>query len=292
MNGFARKFLLVLLPALALAMAGCDHYYPGDRASEEKEPYFLEGKDRYLARNYKGAIESFEQALQSNPRSGAAHYQLGLIYDQESPDPASAIYHYEKYLKLRPNAENADLVQQRISGCKSKLAEDVPLGPVTADMQVRAKKMRDDIEKLTAQNQAFQRELEAARAANVAATQRPPQAAARAESEPSSGSPSAAQRAAASPPASPAVAQRRPATVQRTPAPQTRPKVSSTYYPTPPSGGYRSHPAPARRTHEVKRGETMTAIARRYGLRMSSLTAANPTVNPNRLQAGQVLNIP
>src|SRR2546427_9574199 len=36
---------------------------------EQKEPHFLDGKRRQNALDYKGAIESFDKALQVNPNS-------------------------------------------------------------------------------------------------------------------------------------------------------------------------------------------------------------------------------
>ena len=44
--------------------------------------------------------------------------------------------------------------------------------------------------------------------------------------------------------------------------------------------------------HRVARGETFTHIARRYGVRLTDLRAANPGVEPRRLQIGQRLTVP
>ncbi|MEZ4417851.1 MAG: LysM peptidoglycan-binding domain-containing protein [Gemmatimonadota bacterium] len=44
--------------------------------------------------------------------------------------------------------------------------------------------------------------------------------------------------------------------------------------------------------HRVARGETLSHIAARYGIRVSTLQAANPSVNPRRLRIGQNLIIP
>lgn len=45
-------------------------------------------------------------------------------------------------------------------------------------------------------------------------------------------------------------------------------------------------------THEVRRGETLGVIARRYGVTVEAIRAANRGVSPRRLQIGQVLLIP
>jgi tetratricopeptide (TPR) repeat protein len=46
------------------------------------------------------------------------------------------------------------------------------------------------------------------------------------------------------------------------------------------------------RTHTVAAGETEAAIARKFGIKLGALQAANPGVNPNKLRIGQTLNIP
>jgi LysM repeat protein len=52
-------------------------------------------------------------------------------------------------------------------------------------------------------------------------------------------------------------------------------------------------PKPAKpRTHTVVAGETAVGIARKSGIKLSALGAANPNVNLARIHAGQVLNLP
>jgi LysM repeat protein len=55
-------------------------------------------------------------------------------------------------------------------------------------------------------------------------------------------------------------------------------------------------PAPPKsvrlRTHAVVAGETAAGIARKFGVKLSALEAANPNMNPARIHAGQVLNLP
>jgi hypothetical protein len=46
------------------------------------------------------------------------------------------------------------------------------------------------------------------------------------------------------------------------------------------------------RTHTIKAGETPSVIARKYGVKVEALMAANPKLDPRRLQVGQALNIP
>jgi membrane-bound lytic murein transglycosylase D len=48
----------------------------------------------------------------------------------------------------------------------------------------------------------------------------------------------------------------------------------------------------AGRTYEVRTGETLTHIARRFGVSLAALESANKGLNPRRLQAGQSITIP
>jgi LysM repeat protein len=42
----------------------------------------------------------------------------------------------------------------------------------------------------------------------------------------------------------------------------------------------------------VVSGETLAGIARKQGISLAALEAANPGVNPKKLKAGQMLNLP
>jgi len=159
-------------------------------------------------------------------------------------------------LKLFPNADNAEVIRQRINRCKQQLAADVlPLPSAPAAQQ--------QLERLAEQNRQLQDEVNKWRAYY------------------------ASQLAVAKTNAPPSVN----ATAQPTPA-QTAQNVSV------PSGNANaSRPAgPATitrpRTHTVAAGETAVGIARKYGVKLSALEAANPDMNPARIHVGQVLDIP
>jgi nucleoid-associated protein YgaU len=53
-----------------------------------------------------------------------------------------------------------------------------------------------------------------------------------------------------------------------------------------------SRPAPARRTYVIRPGDTLASIARAHGVSLSAMLEANPSVNPRRLQPGQVVQVP
>ncbi len=109
---------------LAAVVNGC---VPGDASpqDEEKESHYVLGKGRVNARDFAGAIQAFNESLEANPRSAAAHFQLACLFDTQESDPAAAIHHYQEFLRLNPKANNAEVIRQRIYSCKQQLAADV-----------------------------------------------------------------------------------------------------------------------------------------------------------------------
>ena len=45
-------------------------------------------------------------------------------------------------------------------------------------------------------------------------------------------------------------------------------------------------------TYAVKSGETLAGIARKQGISLTSLQAANPGLNPKKIHKGQTINLP
>jgi len=256
MRFFGKLSLITLTATALLAVNGC---LPSDSSplDEEKEPHFVLGKSRVNAMDYAGAIEAFGESLEANPHSAAAHFQRACLFDQKESDPAAAIYHYNEFLRLNPKADNAEVIKQRIYSCKQQLAADVlPLPSAPA-----AQKQLED---LAEKNHQLQDEVEKWRAYY------------------------AAQQSAQ---------KNSPVTQPNTLAPagnlspddiSTAPANPTLTKPTPVA-----HTAPVKlRSHTVAAGETLAAIARKAGVSLSALQAANPGVTPKKLHVGQTLNLP
>jgi tetratricopeptide (TPR) repeat protein len=245
---------------LMVALGGCT---PGQgQADEEKEPHFVLGQSRVNAMDYQGAIEAFEESLEVNPRSAAAHYQLAMLFDEKVPDPVAAIYHYEQYLKLDPDAGNADIIRQRIYACKQQLAADVMPLPSTPAAQQQLEKLADQNRQLQAQVDHLNDLVKQWRDyANQLAAARI--------------NPAPAQSTVVPQPTPVQPVQI--ATPQPVAADKPRPERTATTTP---------------RTHTVVAGETAMAICRKSGVKFSALQAANPGVNLSRIRAGQILNLP
>jgi len=246
--------------AIAMLFSGC---LPSDQnqSEEEKEPHFVLGKGRINAMDYQGAVQAFEESLEANPHSAAAHFELGWLYDEKESDPAAAIYHYQQFLKLSPNAGNAEVIRQRIESCKQQLAADVLPLPSTPAAQKQ-------INQLIEQNQQLQDEVNKWRAWYASQT---------AGKSPSSSAPDSGATPAAAAPASTL-----PTTGATLPVGRQGSRASA----------HSTVPGTASRTHKVAAGETAARIARQYGVSLDALLAANPGLEPRRMRVGQILNVP
>jgi LysM repeat protein len=246
---------MVLLASLALG--GCLRSAPNP-SDEEKESHFMLGRSRVSAMDYPGAIESFGKALELNPRSGAAHFELACLLEKREADPAAAIYHYQQYLRLRPKAENADTVNQHILALKQELAKTVSLGPVTERQQREFERLAEENRRLTEEVEKWRACAIRLQALTNQVVTAPPV-------------PRVAKPGASNPPP-----------VRAAPALQASASV----------GSAPAVPMAMQRTHTVKAGETAATIARRYGVKLDGLHAANPKLDLRRLHVGQTLNIP
>jgi len=249
---------IVLVLCAGLVLCGCQQTSSG-LADEEKEPQFLIGRNQVNAMNFSGAIEAFQRALEMNPHSSAAHFELGWLYAEKQTDEAAAIYHYQQYLKLRPGANNAEMIQQIILRLKQELARAALPIPPSSDIQRQ-------MENLAAENRRLQGEVDQLRRTL-------------AQNEVS--------RATLS---SPTVAR----VSSPVPAPVTQPTTvrsvsSSQVGAAPPRLAANATSA---QSHRVKPGETPASIARQYRVSLDALLDVNPGLNARRIQIGQNIMLP
>lgn len=282
-----------------------------DQESEEKNPLILDARAKKSAYNFQGAVASLEKALEANPRLALAHWELGLIFCQHLSDPAGAIYHFNKLLKLQPGWRHAETARQKIRDCQVEIAKSVPLGPQLPAFQQQFDRMVSrvhdtdkELNQLRVTNQTLHMYVQQLRAENAQLREalRTASAASAASALPATTAASGALIAAAQPrppsetqqsnraasgpdPARSAPVSPRPNAAVNPSSDERRPLVSTSSAP--------AVPAPrSYLQYTVRRGETMSTIARRYGLPLRTLLSANPNVNPNRLNVGQVIRIP
>lgn len=256
---------------LVLGASGCLPIAEGPQ-DEAKNPYIVTGRERSRGRDYKGAIEAYEKALEVNPRSVTAHFELGVIYEQYENDYPAAIYHYNQVIKLRPDGSYpADNAKQRIPGCKQEMLKADALAMVNPAALRETERLRDENAQLKKQVEFLQMRL------------------AGLQSQLNTVSAELARRAAAPPAPAPAGnspplnSPRSEVTESRSVAPPPAQPVRAAVGPS---------PGPAARTTVVRAGDTFFSIARRHGVSVTALMRANPAVEPKRIKPGQSLNLP
>jgi LysM repeat protein len=266
MSIFGRAGLCGLMLAALIAANGCSPSDSG-QMDDEKEPHYVLGKSRVNAMDYAGAVEAFNEALEVNPRSASAHFQLACLFDTRESDPSAAIYHYQEYLRLNPKADNAEVIRQRIYTCKQQLAADVmPLPSAPAAQK--------QLEELAEKNRQLQAEVERLNGVIKQWSAYYEQQKQQPASTPNYTQPGSSANLGS-------------------PVPDD--VSSGNVTPNPNSGPTRittSTPASKPRTYAITKGDTLASVARKYSVSLTGLQAANPGISPTKLRVGQVINLP
>lgn len=118
-----------VVAALAIGLvAGCGRAAAERRAAGDR--YVRRAQAAKNAEDVERAIRWCEKALRRRPDSAAAHRELALIHDHFRQDYLAALYHYRRYLELRPDsAERAD-VEEMMAACGRALAAQLLAAPV------------------------------------------------------------------------------------------------------------------------------------------------------------------
>jgi len=79
---------------------------------ERASMYYNMGCVYHAAGQAEHAEEAFLHAVRLNPSDAGAHYNLGILYEEELRMPERARQHYETFLRLAPDDEDADRVYE------------------------------------------------------------------------------------------------------------------------------------------------------------------------------------
>lgn len=149
---------LPLLGVLVLGLAACSDSEHVNSAVEVDEPNYREGQALLKTGRRQEALTAFLKVISKRGDDAPeSHMEIGLLYLQHINDPLSAIYHFKKYLSLRPNSPLAPLVRQRIDAATREFARTLPAQPLEGQPQ------RIDLvaalDKLKQENDALKQEL-------------------------------------------------------------------------------------------------------------------------------------
>lgn len=151
-----KKIFLFITCALLLAGCGPKSGAQLDSA-DEKDANVRKGLELVQQKDWSGAIQKFETALEKNPALGRPDLELAILYQQQKKQ-ARAIYHYERYLEKRPSTEKRELIQEWIRQAKVSLA-----GEAGGDNS-------SELARLTRENNLLRQQLEAFKGQSVSPT--------------------------------------------------------------------------------------------------------------------------
>lgn len=280
---FAR-LLRPLLGAVALGLAGCTDYDRVKTAAEVDEPAYREGQALLKSGRRQEALSAFFKVIDKRGDDAPeSHLEIGLLYAQHINDPLSALYHFKKYLSLRPNSPQAPLVRQRVAAATREFARTLPAQPL--ENQLQRLDLVAALDKLKQENEALKQELADLKAGRNAVT------------VPGLESPAAANATA---PAINFSVETMPTVRTRPVVPATRPPAPTRIAPatrTPPPAAPTATVATGSRTHTVQQGDTLSKISLQYygnRAKWRDIYAANRGVmkNESDLKAGMSLKIP
>jgi len=282
-----RLLLSAFAGVLAFWLAGCGDNDRITYASELDEPNYREGQSLMKAGRRHEALTAFLKVVDKRRDDAPeSHLEVGLLYAQHINDPLSAIYHFRKYLALRPNSPQAPLVRQRIDAAIREFARTIPAQPL--DSQVQRVDLIATLDKLKQENDALKQQLAEARTGRVVAL-------GEGDNAPAATTPTVT----AAPVQDFKFSLENLTTVRTRPAAPAPQRVTPAPQPTAPvrqATTPAAAPAGARR-HIVRPGDTLSKLAQQYysdRARWRDIFAANRNVmkNESDLKVGMELRIP
>ncbi len=296
---------VVLGVALTFGLSGCGERDRLTYATETDEPYFREGTSLLKTGRRQEALAAFLKVIDKRGEDAAeSHLEIGLLYSQHINDPLSAIYHFKKYLALRPNSPQSPLVRQRIDAAIRDFARTLPAQSL--DNAAKRVDLIAALDKLKLENDQLKQQLadlQANRATTIPLAENPTPTAV------SPGQPAAENNLTLNFDAIPTVRTRPAAPTASVPlkpfvttppvvAPPAPSRAIARAKPTPPPPPVVAAPnRTVPRKHVVQKGDTLSNLAQRYyknKAKYKDIYAANRKVMKNEgdIHIGMELVIP
>ena len=125
-----RRSLVIFIGAILMFWVACERSGTISDADAEQEVNYQRARRLCEQQDFPGAAEFYNKALSVNPEFANAHLELGLLYENRLADPISAIYHYRRFLELRPDSDKKQLAEDFIERAKLSLAAKLPQSPI------------------------------------------------------------------------------------------------------------------------------------------------------------------
>ena len=117
---------------------------------ETEERQFKLAKDFQSQGRFEDALISYLGLISVRRESPESHLEVGYIYLQTLKDPIRAIFHFDRYLELKPESERTLQVKQLIETAKLEFLRQLPTSPFQAE--VDRMDLLEIVEKLKKEN--------------------------------------------------------------------------------------------------------------------------------------------
>jgi len=122
----AVRFMILILVAMSAGVSGCAKSVGALDADDERDPAMEHASRLERSNDFGGAVRAYQDALDQKPELVKAHLKLALLYDDYENNYLRAIYHYERYLELRPESEKHADIQELIRLARVNYAASIP----------------------------------------------------------------------------------------------------------------------------------------------------------------------
>lgn len=128
------RFFTYSLLVLSLLLGGC--LGDSDEASvETQEKQYVRGQQLLKEGRHDEALVAFLKVADKRMSAPESHLEAGRIYLEQIKDPVAAIYHFRKFLEVKPESAEAPMVTQMVESAKKAFAGQLPGNPYEDSFQ-------------------------------------------------------------------------------------------------------------------------------------------------------------
>lgn len=113
-GNLSRQSPRILLMCVALVLAGCAEKVGVADEGEREMPEMIKARTLERAGEFRAARNAYEAILDRDPVMARAHLDLAFLLDKTGEDPVAAIFHFRRYLVLRPDTEKRVMIENHI----------------------------------------------------------------------------------------------------------------------------------------------------------------------------------
>ena len=153
-------FVAAMVAVLYIMSAGGCDFGKVEVVKEINEQSYQYGKEELRRGHISEAMSAFMRVVEKRRDAPESHFELGNIYLVHMNDPISAIYHFRKYLELKPNSHDSNTVKGLIDTAKKKLLASMPQSSLDGD--IRRMELEELVPKLQRENTELKQRLDEA----------------------------------------------------------------------------------------------------------------------------------